>query len=229
MIFRQLFDNASSTYTYLLADEVATAAILIDPVLEHVDEYLMRLDELGLRLEYVLDTHVHADHVTGAGLLRHKTGCHTGVSVHAGVDCADMLLREGAVIRAGSIAIHVLETPGHTPTCLSFLCEDMVFSGDTLLINRCGRTDFQGGDAGQLFDSVTRKLFTLPDDTRVFPGHDYEGQSYSTIGEQRRNNPRFRGDREAFIRLMGKLKLPRPRRMREAIPANRSCGERHAA
>ncbi len=229
MIFRQLFDDDTCTWSYLLACERTREAVLIDPVLERVDEYLALLDELGLALTHALETHIHADHVTGAGLLRKKTGCNTGVSVHAGVGCADLLLREGAEIRAGDIVIRVLETPGHTPTCLSYVTDGMVFTGDALLIGKCGRTDFQGGDAGQLYDSITQKLFTLPEDTRVYPGHDYDGNSHSTIGEEKRNNPRLQLDRDAFIRFMSELNLPRPRRMDEAVPANRTCGERQAA
>ncbi len=229
MIFEQLFDEDSCTYTYLLADEATREAVLIDPVLERVDEYLALLEKRGLTLAYALDTHVHADHVTGAGALRRRTGCNTGLSVHAGVGCADLMLREGAIIHVGDIAIRVLETPGHTPTCLSYVVDGNVFTGDALLIGKCGRTDFQGGDAGQLYDSITGKLFALPDDTIVWPGHDYEGRTRSTIGEEKRNNPRLQLDRDAFIRFMKELNLPRPRRIDEAVPANRACGERQAA
>ncbi len=229
MIFEQLFDEDSCTYTYLLADGATREAVLIDPVLERVDEYLALLEKRGLTLAYALDTHVHADHVTGAGALRRRTGCNTGLSVHAGVGCADLMLREGAIIHVGDIAIRVLETPGHTPTCLSYVVDGNVFTGDALLIGKCGRTDFQGGDAGQLYDSITGKLFALPDDTIVWPGHDYEGRTRSTIGEEKRNNPRLQLDRDAFIRFMHELNLPRPRRMDEAVPANRACGERQAA
>ncbi len=229
MIFEQLFDEDSCTYTYLLADEATREAVLIDPVLERVDEYLALLEKRGLKLAYALDTHVHADHVTGAGALRRRTGCNTGLSVHAGVGCADLMLREGAIIHVGDIAIRVLETPGHTPTCLSYVVDGNVFTGDALLIGKCGRTDFQGGDAGQLYDSITGKLFALPDDTIVWPGHDYEGRTRSTIGKEKRNNPRLRLDRDAFIRFMKELNLPKPRRIDEAVPANRACGERQAA
>jgi len=229
MTFQQLFDDATYTFTYLLADKTAGEAVIIDPVLERVDEYLALLDEHHLKLAYVLDTHVHADHVTGAGALRRKTGCNTGLSVHAGVGYADLMLREGAEIRAGDIVVHVLETPGHTPTCLSYVIDGMVFTGDALLIGKCGRTDFQGGDAGRLYDSITNKLFALPDDTIVYPGHDYEGRTHSTIGEEKKHNSRLRLDREAFIRFMNELKLPRPRRIDGAVSANRACGERQAA
>ena len=229
MIFRQLFDEDTCTYTYLLADEDSCEAILIDPVLEHADEYLALLNEQKLMLACALDTHVHADHITGAGLLRKKTGCNTGLSIHAGAGCADLLLRSGAELHMGHITLRVLETPGHTPTCLSYVVDDMVFTGDALLIGKCGRTDFQGGDAGQLHDSITGKLFALPDSTIVYPGHDYEGRTHSTIGEEKRHNPRLQMDREAFIRFMSELKLPRPRRINVAVPANRACGEQHVA
>lgn len=161
-------------------------------------------------------------------MLRQRTGCHTGVSVHANVDCADMLLRNGAEIRIGEIIIiRVLETPGHTPSCLSYVCRNMVFTGDALLIGKCGRTDLQGGDAGRLYDSITGKLFLLPDETIVYPAHDYDGHVRSTIGEEKRNNSRLQLNRDAFIRLMSELDLPEPKRIREAVPANRACGEHH--
>jgi Zn-dependent hydrolases, including glyoxylases len=227
MIFRQLFDPVTCTFTYLLADVQEREAVLIDPVLERVEDDLALLDELGLGLEYVLDTHVHADHVTAAATLRKICGCNTAISARAGVDCADLLLRDGAVIHTGALSIHVLETPGHTPACLSYRCENMVFTGDALLIGGCGRTDLQGGDAARLYDSITRKLFTLPDDTLVFPGHDYRGRRSSSIGAEKRNNPRLRLGRDAFLACMDRLDLPMPRRIHTAVPANRACGEVH--
>jgi len=229
MILRQLFDPATSTYTYLVAD--GGEAVLIDPVAEQVDRDLQLLRELGLRLTWALDTHVHADHITGAGMLRERTGCATGVSRHAGVECATHGLAEGDEIRVGRYRLQVLETPGHTDTCLSYLLRDprgrpvAVFTGDALLIRGCGRVDFQSGDAARLYDSVMGKLFTLPDETLVYPGHDYRGCTVSTIGEERRHNPRLTLGREGFIRYMEALELPLPARIQEALPANRACGQ----
>jgi len=227
MIFHQLFDESTSTFTYLLADADNGEAVLIDPVREQTGQYLSLLDELNLKLKYVLDTHIHADHITASGALRKKTGCCTGVSAAADIGCADLLLSENAIIYFGSHVMHVLETPGHTRTCLSYACEDMVFTGDALLIDGCGRTDFQDGDAGLLYDSITQKLFALPGATRVFPAHDYHGRTSTTIGEQKQNNPRLRLSRDAFVRLMAEMSLPLPRHIHEAVPANLACGEPH--
>ena len=228
MLFRQLFDQTSSTYTYLLAD--AGEAVLIDPVREHLTRDLGLLEELGLRLVHVLETHVHADHVTAAGLLRDQTGARTGASGR-GAPCIDLALAEGAVVRFGGREIHVLETPGHTDDSLTFHVAgprgepDMLFTGDALLIRGCGRTDFQNGDAGQLYDALTTKLFVMPDATRVYPGHDYRGLTMSTIGEERRFNKRLANrSREEFVALMAGLGLPRPKLLDEAVPANRACG-----
>ncbi len=229
MILRQLFDQATSTYTYLVAD--GGEAVLIDPVAEQVDRDLQLLRELGLRLAWALDTHVHADHITGAGMLRERTGCATGLSRRAGVECATHGLAEGDEIPVGRHRLQVLETPGHTDTCLSYVLRDpegrphAVFTGDALLIRGCGRVDFQSGDAARLYDSITGKLFALPDETLVYPGHDYRGLTVSTIGEERRHNPRLALGREGFIRYMESLELPLPARIQEALPANRACGQ----
>lgn len=224
MLFRQLFDRDSSTYTYLLADEQTRAAVLIDPVREQVERDLELIDELGLRLVYVLDTHTHADHVTGAGLLRERTGARTVTAVGA-APCADLHVADGHVLTVGDLSIEVLATPGHTDDSLSFRVGDRVFTGDALLIRAAGRTDFQSGDAGHLYASITERLFTLSDDTLVYPGHDYRGHTVSTIGEEKRFNRRIaRRSREDFVEVMDGLNLPAPKRIHEAVPANRACG-----
>lgn len=225
MLIRQLFDRESSTYTYLIADRGEAA--LIDPVREHAARDLDLVAQLGLRLKHVLETHVHADHVTAAGLLREKTGAATCASV-AGAPCVDVRLSPGSVVRVGGVEVAVLGTPGHTDDSLSYYVPGdpgAVFTGDALLIRGCGRTDFQNGDAGQLYDSITKTLFALPDDTVVYPGHDYRGFTSSTIGEEKRYNPRLAGNpRERFMEIMASLGLPPPVKLAEAVPANRACG-----
>ncbi len=232
MIFRQLFDRESCTYTYLVGCEASRVAALVDPVREHVARDLTTVKELGLTLTHIFETHVHADHVTGAGELRKQTVAKAHVSREGGAPCADVLLDEGAVVKVGEVEFRVLATPGHTSDCLSFVVRaagapDRVLTGDALLIRGCGRTDFQSGDAGALYDSVTGKLFALADATEVYPAHDYQGRTASTIGEEKRHNPRLGAGRtrDAFIALMGALDLPPPAKIAEAIPANRACGE----
>jgi len=233
MLFRQLFDPDSSTYTYLLADEETREAVIIDSVLEQVDRDLGLIADLGLKLVYALDTHVHADHVTGLSQLKERTGCTTILSERAGVSCADRLVKDGDRIRFGGQELEVLETPGHTNGCLSFVTGDrrMVFTGDALLIRGTGRTDFQQGDAHQLYRSVTEKIFRLPASTLVFPGHDYKGRTASSIGEEKRLNPRLgEGRTEAsFVELMAGLGLPYPKKIDVALPANLKCGSTTAA
>lgn len=228
MIFRQLFDRESCTYTYLLGDEATKTAALVDPVREHVGRDLDLLQQMGLTLTHVLDTHVHADHVTGAGELRKRTGAKTHASAAGGPDCADVLLHDGDHVRVGKgIDIVVISTPGHTSGCLSFLIGDRVLTGDALFVRGCGRTDFQEGDARTLFESVTKKLFSLPDETLVYPAHDYRGMTVSTIGEEKRFNPRLGGAAtcDTFVNTMAALGLPPPAKIHEAVPANRACGE----
>ncbi len=225
MLFKQLFDAESSTYTYFLADEESREAIFIDPVATHVESYLALLQQHGCTLKYSLETHVHADHVTGSGLLRQRTGTRTGVNAQCGAVCADVQLKHGDTLAFGKYTIQVISTPGHTPGSTSFLVGDRLFTGDALLINGCGRTDFQGGDAGAQYDGITQRLFTLPDETLVYPGHDYNGRRVSNIGQERSINPRLAGkSREEFIDIMNNLNLPKPKLIDIAVPANRMCG-----
>ena len=228
MIFEQLFHTGSSTYTYLLADEQTSKALFIDPVLDELDSYEELLEARGLELTYTLETHVHADHITAGGLLRERYGSKTVVGKESQIPCADILASEGDSITLGGFELRVVETPGHTNTCISYVCraEGLVFTGDALLINGCGRTDFQSGDPVALFSSVREKLFSLPDHTRVYPGHDYHGRTVTTIANERANNERLGGSRtiEDFVEIMNNLNLPLPRAIKEAIPANQRCG-----
>ncbi|HKA87858.1 MAG TPA: MBL fold metallo-hydrolase [Haliangiales bacterium] len=225
MSFRQLFDTASWSYSYLLWDEATRDAVLIDAVLEQVDRDVRIIEELGLQLRYALDTHVHADHVTAASKLRERLGCRLVASREGGGPCNDILVGEGDEIRFGGRGLGVLATPGHTSGCVTYVLPDRVFTGDALMVRTCGRTDFQGGDAGTLYDSITTKLFVLPDETLVFPAHDYTGQTATSIGEEKRHNVRLAGrSREAFIELMANLNLALPKKIREAVPANLACG-----
>ncbi|MGH8588637.1 MAG: MBL fold metallo-hydrolase [Gammaproteobacteria bacterium] len=226
MIFRQLFDPDSCTYSYLIGSPGMKEAVLIDPVDTHVEDYLELLRRLGLSLKYSMETHVHADHITASGRLRQRIGAETAVSRLCGAMGADHQLTDGHVLGfAGGEEIKVLATPGHTPGSSSFLWRDRVFTGDTLLINGCGRTDFQGGDPGALYDSITERLFALPAETLVYPGHDYNGRRVSCIAQERAINPRLAGkSREQFIEIMHRLDLPKPRRIDEAVPRNRLCG-----
>lgn len=230
MLFRQLFDYETWTYTYLIADEATGEAAVVDPVLEQADRDLNLLKELGLTLKFSLETHVHADHITASGRLREVTGCETVVPANAGADCASRFVADGDRLQLGSIEIQVIETHGHTDSHVAYLVNGSeLLTGDSLLIRGCGRTDFQSGDAGELFDSVQR-LFQLPDSTRVWPGHDYKGQTVSTIAEEKQWNPRFVGrDRQNFIAFMGSLNLPNPKKIMEAVPANERCGRVAAA
>ncbi len=227
MLFRQLFDRESCTYTYLLGDEESGEAVLIDPVREHVERDAQLLDELGLKLKFTLETHVHADHITGSGLLRQKLGSKSVLSARGGAPCVDVAAADGDIVEFGPHAIECRATPGHTDGCMSFYVADAgaVFTGDTLFIRGCGRTDFQQGSAENLYRSVHGKLFSLPNSTSVYPGHDYKGRTVSTIGEEMRHNPRLGGTSlEEFSEIMGKLKLAPPKKLAEAVPANQRCG-----
>jgi sulfur dioxygenase len=226
MLFRQLYDNETSTYTYLIADETTKEAVLVDPVIEQVERDLKLLQELGLTLRYCLETHIHADHITGTGKLRTLTGCQGIVPENASAACADSFIKDGEILRLGDIEIQAIATLGHTDSHMSYLVNSShILTGDSLFIRGCGRTDFQSGDPGLMYDNVTQKLFPLPDETLVYPGHDYRGQTVSTIGEEKKYNPRFAGiDRASFIQLMNSLNLPNPKKIAEAVPANQRCG-----
>jgi len=221
MIFRQLFDSVSSTYSYLLASRQGGEALIIDPVLEKVDRYLQLVRELDLKLVKAVDTHIHADHITGLGALRDRTRCITVMGENAKVDVVSMRVGEGDKITIEGVALDVLYTPGHTDDSYSFLLRDRVFTGDTLLIRGTGRTDFQNGSARAQYESLFGKLLKLPEETLVFPAHDYKGDTVSTIGEEKRYNPRLQVQSvDEYVDLMSKLNLPNPKMMDVAVPAN---------
>jgi glyoxylase-like metal-dependent hydrolase (beta-lactamase superfamily II) len=226
MQMRQLFDRESSTYTYLLWDKHSREAVIIDPVLEQSKRDIKLIEELDLVLGYALETHIHADHITGGGLLRERFGCHVAVHQNGEVACADVWLKQDDKIRFGEHTLQVLHTPGHTNTDISYLAADRVFSGDTLLIRGSGRTDFQSGDAGQAYDSITQKLFALPDEFPVYPAHDYNGITSTTIGEEKRCNPRLNNNqtRDGYIRIMNSMNLEKPKKIDLAVPGNQRCG-----
>lgn len=228
MLFRQLYDAASSTYTYLIADEESREAVIIDPVLDQVDRDATLIEELGLELVYALDTHVHADHVTATGALRDRFGCKTVVSQRAGVGCADLRVEDGDVVAFGRHQLFVRETPGHTDGCVSYVTSDctVAFTGDALLIRGCGRTDFQQGDARKLYRSVHGQLFSLPASTTVYPAHDYKGRTATSIGEEQRLNPRLGSGKteDEFVAIMSGLRLAYPQQLDVALPRNLHCG-----
>ena len=220
MIFRQLFDSVSSTYSYVLASRRGGEALIIDPVLEKVDRYLKLMEELDLRLVKAVDTHLHADHITGLGALRDRTRCVTVMGEQSKVDLVSMRIAEGDKLGIEGLSLDVLYTPGHTDDSYSFVCRDRVFTGDTLLIRGTGRTDFQNGDSHSQYESLQR-LMRLPEETLVFPAHDYKGDTVSTIGEEKRFNPRLQvRDADEYAALMASLHLPNPKMMDVAIPAN---------
>lgn len=229
MLFRQIFDRESSTYSYLLAPRAGGEALLIDPVIEGAPQYVKLIEELGLKLVVAVDTHIHADHVTGLGSLRQQTGCATAMGERSRAECVSVRLKEGEHLDVDGLRLKVLYTPGHTDDSYSFLLPDRVFTGDTLLIRGTGRTDFQNGDPLAQYDSLFNKLLKLPEDTLVYPAHDYNGQTVSTIGEERRHNPRLQvSSAEEYAELMNGLKLDDPRLMDVAVPANLACGRRAA-
>jgi sulfur dioxygenase len=226
MEIQQLFDPDSSTYTYLVWDARSGEAALIDPVRQQVGRDIRLVRQLGLKLKYTLETHIHADHITGAGAIRNILNSIVLVHENSRSKCADVLVKDGDFVPLGTQKIHIMHTPGHTNNDVCYLIDGAVFSGDTLLIKGCGRTDFQAGDAGTLYDSISRHLFTLPGDTRVYPGHDYNGRTHSTIAEERLNNPRIRKGitRDEFILSMSQLELAPPQQIHDAWPSNLRCG-----
>lgn len=230
MIFRQLFERESSTYTYLVACTDTRSAALIDTVKSEVAKYLQLLKELDLQLAYVLDTHTHADHITGAGALRDATGCKTLLGQEAGSACVSQALHDGDQIPVGNLTLKAIYTPGHTDDSYCYVLEHRsqicVFTGDTLLIRGTGRTDFQNGSAADQYHSLFSKLLTLPDHTLVYPAHDYKGWQLSTIAEEKAHNPRLQVQNvDAYVELMENLDLPNPALMDVAVPANRACGK----
>ena len=230
MIFRQLFDKTSSTYTYLLAERQGGEALLIDPVLDNTAQYVRLIEELDLKLVKAVDTHIHADHVTALGALREQTGCTTAMGAMTMTECVSVHFHEGEKLSADNLHLEILYTPGHTDDSYSFLLPDRVFTGDTLLIRGTGRTDFQNGDPAAQYDSLFNKLLRLPEDTRVYPAHDYSGMTVSTISEEKHHNPRLQvSSMQAYVELMNRLELDDPRFMDIAVPANRACGAPNAA
>lgn len=230
MLFRQLFDQDTWSYTYLLADPQTREAVLIDPIIERVDRDVQLLRELGLTLRYTLETHVHADHITGSGKLREALGSKTAVGAAAEVPCVDVALADGQRLKFGRYEVEARSTPGHTSGCMTYVVEaegeTYAFTGDALLVRGCGRTDFQQGDAHVLYRSVRDRIFSLPDDTKIYPAHDYRGHTMSSVEEERAHNPRLRDgmSEEAFVDIMHNLKLADPRLMDVAVPANMACG-----
>ena len=225
MIFRQLFDSVSGTYSYLLASRPGGEALILDPVLEKAERYCKLLQELDLKLVKAVDTHLHADHVTGLGELRDRTHCITIMGEQSKADVVSMRVSDGDKVTIEGLALDVLYTPGHTDDSYSYLMGDRVFTGDTLLIRGTGRTDFQNGSARAQYDSIFNRLLKLPDEMLVFPAHDYKGDTVSTIGEEKRYNPRLQvGSIEEYVELMGNLNLPNPKLMDVVIPANMHVG-----
>lgn len=226
LIFRQLFEKESSTYSYLLADKKSKEALIIDPVKETFERDLKLINELSLNLKYILDTHVHADHITSSWLLKEKTGARICLGENSGVENADLLLKDSEEISFGCFTVKSILTPGHTNGCTSFSILDMLFTGDTLLIRGNGRTDFQQGSSETLFDSITKKLFSFPNETIVYPGHDYNGLTSSSIGEEKALNPRIGSNKtlQEFSQIMKELGLAHPKKIKEAVPANLKCG-----
>jgi sulfur dioxygenase len=226
MIFRQLFEPVSSTYTYLLGCEDSGEALLIDPVMPGWQRDLAAVNDLGLRLVMTLDTHIHADHITSAALLKREVGSRIALPALDALPCIDVGLEDGVPVQIGGVRLDPMHTPGHTDNHFAIIVGERAFTGDALLIDGCGRTDFQSGDARALYRSVRGKLFGLPGDTLVYPAHDYQGRRVSSIAQEQQRNPRLGGERtlEEFVQLMDTLDLPYPKFIDHAVPGNRACG-----
>lgn len=225
MIFRQLFDQESCTYTYLLADETSRESILIDPVLDKVDRYIQLLEELNLKLVKAVDTHLHADHITALGALRDRTKCITVMGEQSKADVTSVRVKDGDRITVEGLSLEVIYTPGHTDDSYCYKLDNMLFTGDTLLIRGTGRTDFQHGNAADQYDSIFNKILTLPGNTLIYPGHDYKGDTVSTVAEEQAHNPRLQvGSKESYIELMDNLGLANPKMMDVAVPNNMRIG-----
>ena len=225
MIFKQVFDQKSSTYTYIIASSKGREALIIDPVLENVENYIKLLTELDLKLVKVIDTHIHADHVTGAGKLRDKTKCVTIMGNHTPTDAVEIKVKDDEIIKLDQLKFKALYTPGHTSDSFSFLMDNYLFSGDTLLINGTGRTDFQNGNSKDAYNSIFNRLLKLPDETLLYPAHDYKGQKVSTIGKEKKNNPRLQVKNiDEYVELMKNLNLKKPISIEENVSRNLKLG-----
>lgn len=226
MFIRQLFDRETSTYTYLIADEKTSEAAIIDPVKEQLERDVQLINELGFNLKYVLETHVHADHITSAGKLREEFSAKVVLHKNSGSECADLLVEDSNVLNLGDIEVKALHTPGHTNADLSFVVEDNIFTGDALLIRDCGRTDFQLGDSTTLYNSINDKIFSLDENTVIYPGHDYKGFTSSTVKEEKKFNNRLGNEKteNEFIEIMNNLDLALPKKIKESVPGNMNCG-----
>ncbi len=225
MIFKQVFDKKSSTYTYLIASSIGREALIIDPVLENVEEYIKLLTELDLNLVKVIDTHIHADHITGASKLKEKTKCTTIMGNHTPTDAVEIKVKDSEIIKLDKLEIKALYTPGHTSDSFSFLLNNYLFSGDTLLINGTGRTDFQNGNSKDAYDSIFNKLLKLPDHTLLYPAHDYNGQKVSTIGKEKKFNPRLQVNNvDEYVEIMKNLNLKKPHQIDSNIANNLKLG-----
>ncbi len=225
MLFRQLFDSESSTYTYLLAEARGKEAVIIDPVKSKVPQYIKLIQELNLTLVAAIDTHLHADHITGMGDLAQQLGCQIMMSEHSAASGVTHFLKDGEKVLFGSLKLEVIYTPGHTDDSCCYLVNDKLFTGDTLFIRGTGRTDFQNGSSARQYESIMNKLFQLPEETLVYPGHDYKGMTVSTLFEEKHFNPRLQvSDQAGYIEIMDNLNLPNPKMMAVAVPANQQCG-----